>query len=68
MIEKIYYITTLQLGNLADDWIKANPHNNGFALAYFVEDSTNPIYPEMNQYFLDNGLEVGEEVLIHSFW
>lgn len=25
-------------------------------------------YPEMENYFLDNGLKIGDKVIVHSFW
>ena len=67
-MKKVSYITTHELGKVADKWLKDNPHNNGYAYRWLVALPTDSAYPEIEQYFLDNGLSVDETVLIHSIW
>ena len=68
MIKKVNYITTHELGSVCDRWIKDHPHNNDYAYRWIVENPNDSAYPEMDKYFVDNGLQIGETVVIHSYW
>lgn len=65
---KVNYVTTADLGNIIDQWIKDNPHNNGYAYRWIVDNPSDSAYPEVEQYFLDKGVQIGETVIIHSVW
>lgn len=67
-MEKIWYLTTNDLGKLANNWIKDNPHNNGYAIKWSVLDPNESAYPEIDNYFLSNGLNIDDKVIIHSVW
>lgn len=67
-MEKVNYITTSELGSIVDQWIKDNPHNNGYAHEWTVIEPNDSAYPEIENYFLDKGIKIGEKIIIHSFW
>lgn len=52
-----------------DKWAtKDEPHNNGYARWWHVEEQNEAAYPAINKYLLDQGLSVGDKVLVHSSW
>jgi hypothetical protein len=65
---KVNYVTTSDLGNIIDQWIKDNPHNNGYAYRWIVENPKDSAYPEVDKYFVDKGIQIGETIVIHSVW
>lgn len=67
-MKKVNYVTTADLGTLAYKWIVDNPHNNGYAYRWIVENPSDSAYPEMEKYFLEKGVQVGETVIVHSYW
>ena len=67
-MKKVWYITTGELGKLADNWIKDNPHNNGYAVVWDVMEAEDSAYPEVENYFLSIGLNIGDEIIVHSIW
>lgn len=67
-MKTVKYVTTHELGKVADNWIKNNPHNNNYAIEWEVIEPNESAYPEMENYFLDNGLKIGDKVIVHSFW
>jgi len=67
-MEKIWYVTTHELGSLADGFIRDNPHSNGYAIKWEVINPAHSAYPELENYFLAQGLKFGDEVIVHSKW
>ena len=67
-MNQVNYITTKELGKVIDNWIKANPHNSGYAEMWEVINPKDSAYPEIEEYFLNQGLNIGDKVLIHSYW
>lgn len=67
-MNKVLYVTTLEMGNICDTWLNDNPHNNGYAHRWIVEDPKDSAYPEMEKYFINNGVQIGETVIVHSVW
>lgn len=67
-ITKKWYIeSSLIPYTIIQKWIDDNPHNNGYAKIFTVMNDDSA-YPEMDEFFIDNGLEVGDEVVIHCTW
>jgi hypothetical protein len=67
-MKKILYVTTGDLGKIADKWIKENPHNNGYAVKWQVIEPEESAYPEIENFLLSNGLNIGDEAILHSVW
>ena len=67
-MKKVNYITTAELGNIIYQWICDNPHNNGYAYRWIVENPNDSAYPEVDKFFVDKGIQVGETVVVHSVW
>ena len=74
-IRQVFYIDlydlrdTTTLREEVQDWIDNHPHNNGYAAWWVVMDpNDDAAYPKVEQYFLDNGLKVGDAGLVHSEW
>lgn len=67
-MKKVWYVTTDELGSICDGWIKDNPHNNGYAHRWIVEDPDDSAYPDMEKYFIVMGANIGETVIVHSVW
>lgn len=71
-IRQVLYIDLYDLREASNEevenWINDNPHNSGFAKWWVVLDPNDAAYPKIEQYFLDNGLKVGDKVLVHSEW
>ena len=51
-----------------EEWSAYDGHSNGHAIHWRVENQGDAAYPIINQYFLDQGLEVGERVIVHDSW
>lgn len=68
MIKKVWYVTTHDLGKIADKWIDENPHNNGYCHRWIITEPEKSAYPEIENYLLSNGLKIGDTVIVHSFW
>src|SRR6185369_156906 len=60
LVKKVHYITVSELGKIADQWVKDNPHNNGFAYRWIVSEPKDSAYPEIEQYFLNQGVLLNE--------
>ena len=72
-LEKVWYIDVNDLREASneevEDFINHNPHNSGYATWWEILDpNDDAAYPKIEQYFLDNGLTVGDTVLVHSEW
>lgn len=67
-MKKVWYITTDKLGTLIEKWINDNPHNNGYAVEWEIIDPNESGYPEIEKYFLSEGLKLGDKIIIHSKW
>lgn len=72
-LEKVWYIDLYDLREASneevEDFINHHPHNSGYATWWEVLVPNNDAaYPKIDQYFLDNGLKVGDKVLVHSEW
>ena len=72
-LEKVWYIDLYDLREASneevEDFINHHPHNSGYATWWEVLGPNNDAaYPKIEQYFLDNGLKVGDKVLVHSEW
>lgn len=72
-IRQVLYIDLYDLRQASneevEDWIDHHPHNSGYAFWWEVLDpNDDAAYPKIEQYFLDNGLKVGDKVLVHSEW
>lgn len=72
-LEKVWYIDLYDLREASneevEDFINAHPHNSGYATWWEILDpNDDAAYPKIEQYFLDNGLKVGDKVLVHSEW
>ena len=67
-LEKAWYFTPTDLGKKADKWIKENPHNNGYAIMWEVIDPEDSAYPEIEEFLLSKGLNIGDKALLHDEW
>lgn len=71
-LKKVWYIDLYDLGEASDEevdeWINEHPHSNGYAYRWIVIDPNDSAYPKIDQYFLDNGLKIGDEIIVHSEW
>ena len=72
-LEKVWYIDLYDLREASneevEDFINHHPPNSGYATWWEVLGPNNDAaYPKIEQYFLDNGLKVGDKVLVHSEW
>lgn len=67
-MKKLLYVPIYDLGKIADKWIKENPHNNGYAVKWEVIDSNESDYPEIENFLLSNGLNIGDEAILHCVW
>ena len=76
-LEKVWYIDVYDLREASDEevenWTNDNPHSNGYAVRWQVLDPNDvgykkSSYPKIEQFFLDNGLKVGDIVMVHSSW
>jgi aminoglycoside N3'-acetyltransferase len=72
-LEKVWYIDLYDLREASDEeveeWTNDHPHSNGYAARWEVMDpKDDAAYPKIEQYFLDNGLKVGDIVIVHSEW
>lgn len=47
-------------------WAIQDAHSNGKAVRFRIEED--PAYPIINQYLIDQGIEEGEFVIVHSEW
>ena len=70
-LKKVWYVNIEDLRQYAPDdvekFINDNNHNNGHAFNWYV-DTEDSAYPQIDQYFVSQGIEVGEKVLVHSTW
>tara|TARA_R110000772_G_scaffold20466_2_gene56736 strand:- start:53167 stop:53451 length:285 start_codon:yes stop_codon:yes gene_type:complete len=72
-IQQIWYVSTSDIDPQELDleqFFNDNPHNNGHAYKWNIEDPEDGDYsfPEISQYFIDNGLHMGDQVIIHCEW
>ena len=73
-MKKVNYITTTEIpNNILKNFIDDNPHHNGHCFIYVIMDHSitgdhGSAYPEIDQYFINQGLKIGEEIFIHSIW
>lgn len=67
-IKKCLYIKLSDLGGVVDEFMKDNPHNNGWAYIWNIIDPDESAYPEVEQQLLSMGLKIGDEILIHNIW
>mgnify|MGYP003478435981 FL=1 len=72
-LDKVWYIPVNDLRKASneevEEWMDNHPHNNGYAFWWEILDpNDDAAYPKIEQYFLDNGLKVGDAVLVHSEW
>ncbi len=67
-MKKVNYITTSELGDICNDWVKNNPHNNGYAIEWEILEPEESGYPDIETYFITIGLKVGDSVIVHSVW
>ncbi len=71
-LKKVWYIDLYDLRMASDEeveeWTNDYPHSNGYAYRWEVIDPNDSAYPKIDQYFLDNGLKMGDEVIVHSEW
>lgn len=66
-MRKINYLDItglLQFQGFIDD----NPHNNGMAWWYTIEDPDGSAYPEVDIYLIGCSLNIGDNILLHSQW
>lgn len=69
-LKKVWYVDLGELRHLKDveRLEDDNPHNNGHAFSWRVNDPKDSAYPELDTFFLDNGLSINELVIMHSTW
>ena len=71
-LKKVWYIDLYDLGEASeeevDEWTNDHPHSNGYAYRWIVIYPNDSAYPKIDQYFLDNGLKIGDEIIVHSEW
>ncbi len=71
-LKKVWYIDLHDLRESANDDVERfqddNNHDNGHAFSWFVNDPKDSAYPGFDEYFINNGLNIGERVIIHSTW
>jgi len=47
--------------------MKTELHNNGYATSWHVEKNNDDAsFPKINQYLIDQGISLGESVLVHN--
>lgn len=77
-MNKVNYITSIELCETAKlreavtEWMKDLSINNGWACSWVVFDKEKDEYAEedciINDYFISNGIKIGEVVIVHVKW
>lgn len=72
-LKKVWYIQLYDLRKFANDDVErliddSNGYNNGHAINWLVNDPKDAAYPDIDKYFISQGLSINDLVIIHDTW